>query len=75
MKILRREELKSLIAAEKGPCVSTHVNTAKAGSETLENPARFRSRLREAQDALERRGVKSSEAAATWGRRKFQLAA
>jgi hypothetical protein len=64
MKMFSREELKSLIAAENGPCVSTYVNTAKAGSETLENPARFRSRLREAQDALERRGVKSSQAVA-----------
>ncbi len=61
MKTLTREDLKSLAAPQEQPCFSFYLNTAKAGKETLENPVRFRSLLRQAHDQLTRNGVRSTQ--------------
>jgi hypothetical protein len=62
MKTLTRDELRSLAQGREKPCFSFYLNTAKAGKESLENPIRFKSLLRQAHDRLSRAGVKRSKA-------------
>lgn len=62
MKQLSRAELESLMQPKQGHCVSIFAPMVKAGSETQQNPIRFKNLVRRAVEALEERGVSTQEA-------------
>ncbi len=61
MALLTGEALEKLIDAHGGLCVSLYIPTERAGSQTRQNPIRFKNALYAARDALEGRGMQRRE--------------
>jgi hypothetical protein len=59
MFLMKREELKELLAVRTGPCVSIYMPTEKGSIETKQNPVRFRKLLKEAEHKLLASGVRT----------------
>jgi len=64
MNTLSRDELKTLVRKQKGPCISIFMPTHRAGAETQQNPIRLRNLLRKAEDRLIASGLRTQEAEA-----------
>ena len=62
MNVLTRNNLKSLMEAHKGPCVSVFMPMHRSGPETQQDPIRFKNLLREAEERLIARGLRTPEA-------------
>jgi hypothetical protein len=62
MSVLTRENIRILMAAQKGPCVSIFIAMHRSGPETQQDPIRFRNLLREAEERLITRGLPAAEA-------------
>lgn len=62
MHLLTREELKALSYIPDGPAVSIYLPTHRAGSETRENPIRFKNLVTEAEEQLIANDVRAPEA-------------
>ncbi len=62
MFLMKREELKELLAERQGPCVSIYMPTEKGSIETRQNPVRLRKLLREAERKLTASGLKTAAA-------------
>ncbi|MDQ4146837.1 MAG: hypothetical protein M3120_03965 [Pseudomonadota bacterium] len=57
-----KQDLQSLLENRSaGPRVSIYMPTVQAGSQTLQNPIRFKNLLRQAEDLLRERGIKARE--------------
>ena len=61
MSILPREELEILIKGHEGECVSIYMPTHKAGIATQQDPIRLKNLLRDAEDCLQARGLRTPE--------------
>ncbi len=61
MDTLSTDELKSLVEERTGPLISISLPTERVGSETRQNPIRFKKLLRDAEDRLARSGVRAAE--------------
>lgn len=59
MFLMKREELKELLAERTGPCVSIYMPTEKGSIETRQNPVRFRKLLKEAEHKLMASGMRT----------------
>src|SRR4030042_5582678 len=57
MNVLTRNNLNSLMAVHKGPCVSVFMPMHRSGQETQQDPIRFKNLLREAEERLITRGL------------------
>ncbi len=57
MDMLHREDLKTLIEQNGGPCVSMFLPMQRAGKETRQNPIRMKNMLREAEEQLRAQGM------------------
>ena len=64
MKSLSKDELKTLMSKQKGPCISLFMPAYRAGAEIQQNQIRFRNLLREAEEKLVANGHRSPEAKA-----------
>lgn len=62
MDIVRKDDLKTLLDAQEGWCVSLYMPSVRAGTETQQNPIRFRNMLRTAHDRLVEAGVRVPDA-------------
>jgi Bacterial archaeo-eukaryotic release factor family 7 len=62
MNTLSTDELKSLVEEHTGPFVSISMPTQHAGTETRQNPIRFKKLLRDAEDRLTANGLRASGA-------------
>lgn len=62
MTILAREELRALVEQSEEPCVSMYMPTHRAGKETQQDPIRLKNLLRDAEERLIARGMRSTEA-------------
>ena len=62
MNTLSTDELKSLVEERTGPLISISLPTERVGSETRQNPIRFKKLLRDAEDRLSRSGLRAAEA-------------
>lgn len=61
---ITREEIRDLLSLEAGrPCVSIYMPTYRSGSETQQNPIRFKNLLRTVQERLVATGMKDTDAA------------
>lgn len=61
MKQISQGELESLMQQQGEACVSIYAPMVKAGPETQQNPIRFKNLVRQAADALEKRGMTPKE--------------
>lgn len=59
MEALPKEELEKLVERRAGPCVSVFLPTHRAGTETQQDPIRFKNLLEEAKQGLFARGLRS----------------
>jgi len=64
MKSISKDDLKSLINKQKGPCISLFMPTRRAGAEIQQNQIRLRNLLREAEEKLLASGLRPAEAKA-----------
>ena len=64
MKSLSKDELKTLMSKQKGPCISMFMPAYRAGAEFQQNQIRFRNLLREAEEKLMASGCRATEAKA-----------
>lgn len=64
MKSLSKNELKTLMSKQNGPCVSMFMPAYRAGAEIQQNQIRFRNLLREAEEKLIATGCRATEAKA-----------
>ena len=64
MKSLSKDELKTLMSKQKGPCISMFMPAYRAGAEIQQNQIRFRNLLREAEEKLIAAGCRAPEAKA-----------
>jgi hypothetical protein len=64
MKSLSKDELKTLMSKQKGPCISLFMPAYRAGAEIQQNQIRFRNLLREAEEKLIANGHRAPEAKA-----------
>lgn len=62
MNTLSRDELKTLIEKQGGPCISIFMPTHRTGRQVLQDPIRFKNLLRKAEEQLREQGVRSTEA-------------
>jgi hypothetical protein len=62
MNLLSTEELKTLVEQAQGICVSLYMPTVRLGSETQQNPIRFKNLIRQAEEQLVSQGMRSTEA-------------
>jgi hypothetical protein len=62
MTVLSRQELRDLIEAAPGPCVSLYQPTHRAGPKIQQDPIRLKNLLREAEERLTTMGMRSPEA-------------
>lgn len=62
MKLLSIDELKTLIEKPDGVCVSIYLPTHRLGTETQQDPIRFKNLLREAEEQLIKSGLCSQDA-------------
>jgi hypothetical protein len=63
MNLLSTEELKTLVEQAQGISVSLYMPTVRLGSETQQNPIRFKNLIRQAEEQLVSQGMRSTEAA------------
>ena len=61
MDIITLEELKILLARQQGFCVSLFMPTHQRGRETEQDPIRFKNLLRQAEEHLQNKGLRSPE--------------
>lgn len=61
MTAMSRSDLKALLEATRGQCVSVYLPTVRAGQETQQNPIRFKNLLREVDKQLAEQGWERSE--------------
>src|SRR5512140_3948861 len=64
MNILSRDDLRSLIDKQNGPCVSIFMPTHRAGRQVQQDPIRFKNLIRRAEEQLREQGVRSTDASA-----------
>lgn len=64
MKLISREEIKTLIEQPKGNCVSIYMPTHPAGPEMRQDPIRFKNLVKEAETRLIDAGLEQKEAIA-----------
>ena len=62
MNVLTRNNLKLLMAVHKGPCVSVFMPMHRSGPETQQDPIRLKNLIREAEERLIARGLRTPEA-------------
>ncbi|WP_017314110.1 baeRF7 domain-containing protein [Mastigocladopsis repens] len=62
MKILSIYQLKTLIEKQDGVCVSIYMRTPRLGTETQQDPTRFKNLLREAEEQLIKSGLRGQDA-------------
>ncbi|HEU19168.1 MAG TPA: hypothetical protein ENO00_07295, partial [Deltaproteobacteria bacterium] len=62
MNIITLDELKVLLAGQQGLCVSLFMPTHRRGRETEQDPIRFKNLLRQAEEHLQSKGLRSPEA-------------
>ncbi len=62
MDILTKNNLKSLMAIRKGPCISIFMPMHRSGPETQQDPIQFKNLLREAEEHLSAHGLHAPEA-------------
>ena len=62
MSILSIEELKTLVEQAQGVCVSLYIPMVRLGSETQQNPIRFKNLIRQAEEQLINQGMRHTEA-------------
>jgi hypothetical protein len=62
MKLLSIDELKTLIEKPDGVCVSIYLPTHRLGTETQQDPIRFKNLLREAEEQLIKSGLRGQDA-------------
>lgn len=62
MSILSTEDLKTLLGQAQGFCVSIYMPTIRLGSETQQNPIRFKNLIRQAEEKLVAQGIRNTEA-------------
>lgn len=62
MDFFSKNELKNLIEHSEKPCVSIYMPTVKLGSETQQNPIRFKNMMTDAEAKLEEMGIRVSDA-------------
>lgn len=62
MDLLSRADVRELTEASGGPCVSLFLPTHRMGTETQQDPIRFKNLLRQAQDRLTGNGLRAAEA-------------
>lgn len=61
MDLLRREDIAPLLEPSGETCISIYIPSARAGVETLQNPVRFKNRIREAERRLGEPDVRPAE--------------
>jgi hypothetical protein len=64
MKSLSKDELKTLMSKQKGPCISMFMPAYRTGAEIQQNQIRFRNLLRKADEKLIANGYRVTEAKA-----------
>ena len=64
MKSLSKDELKTLMSKQKGPCISLFMPAYRTGAEIQQNQIRFRNLLRQAEEKLIANGYRAPEAKA-----------
>lgn len=64
MDLPSKEDFEALMGEHEGPCVSIYLSTFHAGTDLAQNPIRFRNLLRIAEEQLEAKGVRPTEARA-----------
>ena len=62
MRLLTRQELRTLVEQRGEACVSIYMPTHRAGAEIQQDPIRLKNLLREAEETLVTRGLRSPEA-------------
>ncbi len=62
MDFLSKSDLKTLLEHHEQPSVSLYMPTVKAGSETQQNPIRFKNLMKEVESKLEEMGIRLSDA-------------
>lgn len=62
MNLLSIDELKTLIEKTEGPCVSIFMPTHRKGTETQQDPIRFKNLMREAEEQLIANGLRGQDA-------------
>ena len=62
MNVLTRNNLKLLMTVHKGPCVSVFMPMHRSGPETQQDPIRLKNLIREAEERLIARGLRTPEA-------------
>ena len=62
MNVLTRNNLNSLMAVHKGPCVSVFMPMHRSGPETQQDPIRLKNLIRESEERLMTRGIPAPEA-------------
>lgn len=63
MKVLSRNELRTLVEHKGGPCVSIYMPMHDAGADIQKVPIQFKNLLREAEEQLRTQGVRDTELA------------
>lgn len=61
MKLFTKEDLKRITGPQPSPCVSIFIPTEKKGKSIQQNAIRFKNMLSEAEDRLEKRGIKKKD--------------
>lgn len=61
--IISREEIQDLVQVSSRPCVSIYMPTVRAGTQTQQNPIRFKNLLRTVQERLVGAGKREAEVA------------
>jgi hypothetical protein len=64
MKSLSKDELKTLMSKQKGPCISMFMPAYRTGAEIQQNQIRFRNLIRKADEKLIANGYRATEAKA-----------
>ena len=62
MNVLTRNNLNSVMAVHKGPCVSVFMPMHRSGPETQQDPIRLKNLIREAEERLVARGISATNA-------------
>jgi hypothetical protein len=61
MNLLSKQEIEQLVSDHEGPCTSIYMPAVRAGSETQQNPIRFKNLLRKAKTDLEAQGYRTNQ--------------
>jgi hypothetical protein len=61
MDLLTREELKTLLTPQEGPCVSIYMPTHRLWNEAVQDPIRLKNLLRQTEDKLNQSGLRAPE--------------